>query len=89
MLFRSICLPLTQWCYKPQPDTPAVSPLPALANGYITFGSFNQCAKLSEPCLQMWARLMQQVPGSRIQFMAIAEGKAAAHYAHGLIFCVH
>ena len=24
----------------------------------------------------MWARLMQQVPGSRIQFMAIAEGKA-------------
>ena len=76
-----IRLPLTQWCYKPQPNTPAVSPLPALANGCITFGSFNQCAKLSDPCLQMWARLMQQVPGSRIQFMAIAEGKARERIA--------
>ena len=29
----------------------------------------------------MWARLMQQVPGSRIQFMAIAEGKARERIA--------
>ena len=68
--------PYTQWCYKPQPDTPPVAPLPALKNGHITFGSFNQCAKLSEPCLAMWAQLMQQVPGSRIRFTAIAEGRA-------------
>ncbi len=48
-------------------DAPAIGPLPALANGYITFGSFNNPAKLSNVTLGLWAGLLQTVPRSRLR----------------------
>ncbi len=57
-------------CYQPQPGTPDVAPLPALANGYITFGSFNNLPKISASCIDLWARVLQAVPNSRLALMA-------------------
>jgi len=34
-------------CYQPDQESPIVGRLPALADGYITFGSFNNAAKMS------------------------------------------
>lgn len=47
-------------CYTPAIDAPPVSPLPAAANGFITFGSFNALAKITGEVLVVWARIMRR-----------------------------
>lgn len=53
-------------CYQPVMDTPEVAPLPALANGYVTFGSFNNFSKINPGVLQLWAAVLKQAPDSRL-----------------------
>ncbi|GAB4815161.1 hypothetical protein N2152v2_002207 [Parachlorella kessleri] len=53
-------------CYTPADDAPPVAPLPALRNGFITFGSFNALAKQTPEVLRLWARVLLGVPGSRL-----------------------
>lgn len=53
-------------CYTPGPDTPPVGPLPALSNGFVTFGSFNNMAKITPHVIKVWARILLSVPGSRL-----------------------
>ena len=48
-----------------------VSPLPVLSNGYITFGSCNNIAKLSEQAIAAWSAILKRVAGSKI----LIEGK--------------
>jgi predicted O-linked N-acetylglucosamine transferase (SPINDLY family) len=48
------------------PEAPAVDALPALRNGHVTFGVFNNVAKLSAPALAAWARILDRVPRSRL-----------------------
>lgn len=63
---RIIRLPHNRFCYTPAPFAPAVAPLPMLARGYVSFGSFNNTAKLNEAVLEAWAQILQGVPASRL-----------------------
>lgn len=72
---RLLRLPTCFVCFRP-PDARPVSDLPARRNGYITFGSFNNLAKVSPQALRAWARIMQQAPRSRL--LLKARGLAAA-----------
>lgn len=59
-------LPESYWCFS-QPDAPVeVSTLPALANGHITFGCFNNLAKMNDAVVALWAKILKAVPGSRL-----------------------
>ncbi len=69
---RSMRLPETFWCYDPLASQPEVNRLPALANGYITFGSFNNFAKMNEGVLRLWAGVLKTVEGSRLMLLAEA-----------------
>ncbi len=53
-------------CYRPLPEAPDVAPAPHVANGHITFGSFNAIDKVSEGSLDAWSKILQRVPGSRM-----------------------
>ncbi|XP_065855634.1 probable UDP-N-acetylglucosamine--peptide N-acetylglucosaminyltransferase SPINDLY [Euphorbia lathyris] len=59
-------LPECFLCYTPSPEAGAICPTPALANGFVTFGSFNNLAKITPKVLQVWARILCAVPNSRL-----------------------
>jgi predicted O-linked N-acetylglucosamine transferase (SPINDLY family) len=65
-----IRLPATFSCYAAPAESPAVGPLPALANGQVTFGSFNNFRKLSEPAIALWARVLREIPAARLLLKA-------------------
>jgi predicted O-linked N-acetylglucosamine transferase (SPINDLY family) len=41
-------------------------------NGYITFGSLNQFAKITELALRLWVKIVQSVPGAKLLIHAPA-----------------
>ena len=60
-------LPSAIGYFMPAPP-PAVNALPALSNGFITFGSYNRLVKNSEGAYLAWAKILQAVPDSRMIF---------------------
>ncbi|WLE62337.1 tetratricopeptide repeat protein [Burkholderia plantarii] len=74
---RSIRLPDSFWCYDPLADTPAVNALPALANGYPTFGCLNNPCKLGDASFRLWGAVMRSLPDARLILMA-PDGSARA-----------
>lgn len=63
-------LPDTRLCFTP-PGVPIVTGrLPALSNGYVTFGCFNNLAKVNEAVIGLWSRILAAVPESRLLLKA-------------------
>jgi predicted O-linked N-acetylglucosamine transferase (SPINDLY family) len=53
-------------CYRPFEGSPQVAPLPALTNGFVTFGSFNSLPKVTADVIALWASILGSLPGSRL-----------------------
>ena len=53
-------------CFEPYSTSPEVAPLPVLKNGFVTFGSFNNLAKINDSVISVWASLLNNVPNSRL-----------------------
>jgi predicted O-linked N-acetylglucosamine transferase (SPINDLY family) len=63
---KLVRLPETFLCYATpavEPQTPAA---PFHSNGHVTFGSFNNFAKLSPITIKLWSRILAVVPNSRL-----------------------
>jgi len=52
--------------FRPAADRPEPVPTPALKNGYVTYGSFNNPAKLSEMTVAAWSLILRERPADRL-----------------------
>lgn len=52
--------------YRPAAERRELTPTPALKNGYVTFGSFNNPAKLSDATVAAWAEILRRRPADRL-----------------------
>jgi predicted O-linked N-acetylglucosamine transferase (SPINDLY family) len=69
-------------CYGARDNAPAPATTPCLATGFVTFGSFNNPAKLSGATLDVWARLLTRLPTARL----LLKGKPFAEAATRAIY---
>jgi predicted O-linked N-acetylglucosamine transferase (SPINDLY family) len=74
-------LPQSLWCYRPPAAMPEVGELPALRNGYLTFGSFNNFAKVGPSVVRLWARLLCALPDARLILLTVPPGAAQQRVA--------
>lgn len=49
------------WAKLPEPTVP-----PSVGNGYVTFGCFGSGGKVHDGLIELWARILRSVPGSRL-----------------------
>jgi predicted O-linked N-acetylglucosamine transferase (SPINDLY family) len=52
--------------FLPFQQTPDINALPALTNGFLTFGSFNRPIKINARIVGIWSRLLHALPDSRM-----------------------
>ena len=55
-----------RFCYTPPFYAPEVAPSPFLKSGYLTFGCFNNLAKLTPLVIESWASILNALPQSRL-----------------------
>ncbi|MDP2196970.1 MAG: tetratricopeptide repeat protein, partial [Sulfurimicrobium sp.] len=70
-------LPETRLCFSHPDIDLAVSPLPALTKGHITFGCFNNLTKMNKEVVALWSKVLSTVPGSRLFLKAKQLGETA------------
>lgn len=66
-LMRIICAA----AFEPHPDSPPVNPLPAMSNGFVRFGSFNNYTKIGDNVIGLWGRLLSALPNARLLMVAM------------------
>lgn len=71
-------LPGAFFCYDPFDDSP-VLPLPARRAGYITFGSFNNFAKVQSGTIDAWLKILARLEQSRLLVLAERGGYVERH----------
>ncbi len=84
-------LPQTRLCFTPPDIEMAVSRLPALTNGHVTFGCFNNLTKMNDDVVALWSSVLAAVPGSRLflkakqlKEVAVRQRTIERYVAHGI-----
>jgi protein O-GlcNAc transferase len=67
-------------CFQPPADAPALAALPAETNGRITFGALLGLSKLNARVLDLWCRLLAELPNSRLLLVRSTLAGAAGEF---------
>ncbi len=54
------------YVYRPDTRTADLTPLPALSNGFITFGSLSRSIRINHKVVKVWAAILDAIPNSRL-----------------------
>jgi len=56
------------WCHLSTSNLPQIDTVetPAIKNGYITYGSFNNLNKITEEVINVWANILDNCPNSKL-----------------------
>jgi predicted O-linked N-acetylglucosamine transferase (SPINDLY family) len=72
------------FCYAPPADAPDSGEPPVLESGRITFGCFNNLAKVTPEMIGLWSRILAGLPQARLIMKTHALGEESARRAiHG------
>jgi predicted O-linked N-acetylglucosamine transferase (SPINDLY family) len=74
-------MPHSQWCYAPVYDVPIKADS---RPGGLRFGSFNQFAKLSPACLDLWSRVLNALPEARLTVLDVPEGRTRTRFVEAM-----
>jgi len=77
---RLIRLPHSMWCYSPPEQAPETSPTPAIQRGYVTFGSFNNSAKVTPEVVDAWGRILRALPHARLVMVTKGDGSVHEYF---------
>jgi protein O-GlcNAc transferase len=65
--------------FLPDAASPPVNALPAMDNGYVSFGSFNRMNKLSPAVIALWSQLLRALPDARMVLGGMPENGNNEH----------
>jgi predicted O-linked N-acetylglucosamine transferase (SPINDLY family) len=80
-------LPQSQWCYLPFDALPRERSSAPAVDGAVVFGSFNQRVKITDATLNLWGRILRELPDSRLLVMDVADGWARREFLSRLTAC--
>jgi predicted O-linked N-acetylglucosamine transferase (SPINDLY family) len=82
-------LPECFLCYAPPAEAPDLAAPPALETRAVTFGSFNTVAKVTDGMIALWARLLAELPQSRLVLKSLGFRSRSVRDALSQRFAVH
>lgn len=82
-------LPRIPIVYQPPQVMPEVAPLPALHNGFVTFGCFSRLERINHKVIALWTRVLKAVPKSRLMLNAKPFQEAAFRDSFAARFAEH
>ena len=84
-----IRLPRCFLAYAAPRHAPAVGPPPVLRNGYVTFGSFNNLAKVNRRVIALWAEILRQIEGACLVLKSAGTGDPETRAGLEVAFAAH
>ena len=61
--------------FGPISYAPPVAPLPAISNGYVTFGCFNRPTKIDRMFVELWREILARLPTARLRLSNVLLSK--------------